>query len=381
MSSEQVERRMWKAYAACSFGLEAVVAAELRELGITKTETCDARVYFCGGWPEIARANLCLRAADRVYLVISEFTAERFDELFDGVTAISWQEYLPKNARFPVLADSVHSTLKSVPDIQSISKKAVVESLKRAYGLGFYREDGEEYAIYVSILKNRVSVCLNTSGIGLNRRGYRVRNSAAPLRETLAAGLIALSRWRDRPFYNPFCGSGTIAIEAALCLAGRAPGLKRSFAAEKWGRAPEMAFTAERRRAQETVKSEPLSLIYASDIDPKMVEMAKFHARRAGVLDWIHFSVEDARDFCAQPGVGTLIANPPYAIRLGEKQEVSALYRDFGKRLSEFTALRYYIISADEQFERSFGRHADKKRKLYNGNIRCYFYQYFRQGK
>ncbi len=365
-------------YAACSFGLEAVVARQLEQLGLEEVRARDARVYFCADEEGIARANLWLSAADRVYLVLSEFSAATFEELFQGVKAITWADYLPKTALFPVLADSVRSTLKSVPDIQSVSKKAVVEALKGAYGVSFFRESGAQYQIYVSILADKVSVCLNTSGQGLNRRGYRVKNGPAPLRETLAAGIISLSRWRDRPFYDLTCGSGTIAIEAALQARNRAPGFFRQFDAEAWSEAYQKAFRRQQEQAEAAVKKEVQAQIFASDLNPKMVEMAEFHAKRAGVADLIRFSVADARDFAPKTPEGTVFSNPPYAIRMGEKKQVRELYRDMGTRLRELAHFKSYFICADEQFESAYGKQADKKRKLYNGNIKCTFYQYFR---
>ena len=367
-----------RAYAACSFGLEAVVAEELRQMGIEEIAVRDARVYFSGEKEELARANICLTAADRVYLVLSEFSARDFQALFEGVSQIEWADWLPKNARFPVLADAVHSQLKSVRDIQAISKKAIVEALKRRYGLSFYREEGAVYSIYVSLLKDVVTVCLNTSGLGLNRRGYRVKNGAAPLRETLAAGLLRLTKWRDRPFYDILCGSGTIPIEAALKALNRAPGLSRRYEAESWTSEWTVAFEKERERARECSRERMDIPIFAADIDPKAVEMARFHARRAKVEPFIHFRVADARSFCPETPEATVLINPPYAIRLGEKEEVHTLYRELGKILLHKPEIKCYVVSADAQFERFFGKHADKKRKVYNGNIQCGFYQYFR---
>lgn len=368
----------WMCYAACSFGLEAVVARELERLGAENIHARDARVYFSADLSGIARANLWLTAADRVYIVLKEFMATTFDELFEGVKAMPWEEWLSKDARFPVAGDSVRSVLKSVPDIQSISKKAIVEALRRAYGLRFYKESGRETGIYIHILKDQVSVCLNASGAGLNRRGYRVKNGPAPLRETLAAGLIDLTRWRDRPFYDIMCGSGTIAIEAAMRAKGQAPGIRRAFAAQHWSDEWERAFALEREAARSREIENPGVPIFASDIDDKMVEMARFHARRAGVESMIHFSAADAACFSPVTEEGTLLSNPPYAMRLGEEQEVKELYAALGRSMKRIHGFRYYFLSADADFERKFGRQADKKRKLYNGNIKCTFYQYFK---
>ena len=351
---------------------------ELKDMGIEQVTAKDARVYFDGTMEEIARANIALAAADRVYLVIKEFQALTFEQLFEGVKEIEWADILPKTAKFPVLADSVRSVLKSVPDIQKLGKKAVVEAMKRRHELSFYRENGDTYCIYISILADQVSVCLNTSGIGLNRRGYRIHNGPAPLRETLAAGLIRLTRWRDRPFYDIMCGSGTIAIEAAMKARNMAPGLHRQFDLRAWGDQWKHAVEQERQRAGELVLKSPAAKIFASDIDPKAVKMAQFHARRAGVLDDIAFSVGDAAAFEPPEEPSVLLINPPYAIRIGEEKEVASLYKRLGGILSAQRAVKYYIISADEAFERKFGRKADKRRKVYNGNIKCCFYQYFK---
>jgi len=370
--------KIYMCYAACSFGLESVVAGELRRLGAEEVAARDARVYFRADEAGVARANLWLSAADRVYVVLKEFEAVTFDQLFEGVKAVPWQEWLSRDAKFPVQADSVHSVLKSVPDIQAISKKAVVESLKQAYGLSFYKESGAEYGIYVSLLGDRASVCLNASGIGLNRRGYRVRNVEAPLRETLAAGIIRLSRWREYPFYDICCGSGTIAIEAALLAKNQAPGIRREFGAEKWSAAFARAFEEERKAARDAMTPAARAPIFASDIDPKMVDTAMFHARRAGVLDQIEFSRADAAAFAPREERGALVINPPYAIRIGEQKEVHALYKALGRRLIPLAGFTSHILSADQEFERAFGKRADKRRKVYNGNIRCCLYQYYR---
>lgn len=368
----------YRCYAACAFGLESVVVQELKSIGMENVAAKDARVYFDGDIQEIARANLCLSAADRVYLVVREFRAATFAELFDQVTEIEWADILPKSARFPVLADSVRSQLKSVPDIQKLGKKAVVEAMKRRHGLAFYRENGAAYSIYINILADKATVCLNTSGMGLNRRGYRVHNGPAPLRETLAAGLIYLTRWSDRPFYDIMCGSGTIAIEAALKARGIAPGVNRKFDMDGWGQEWQAAMEREREQAKALALAQPRAKIFASDIDPQAVKMAQFHARRAGVLGDIAFSVADAREFSPKTERSTLVMNPPYAVRLGEEAEVAALYRDMGQVLSRQNTVSYYVLSGDDKFERKFGKEADKRRKVYNGNIKCCFYQYFR---
>lgn len=367
----------YNCYAACSFGLEFAVASELKNMGF-ETRSADARVYFRADEQGIARANLRLSCADRVYIIIDEFEARTFDELFENIKAISWSDYLSKHSAFPVLGDSVHSVLKSVSDIQKITKKAIVESLKSSYGLNFYKEDGEQKTVYVNILKDNVTVCLNTSGTGLNRRGYRIKNGTAPLRETLAAGLIRTTRWFDRPFYDIMCGSGTIAIEAALKAANIAPGMSRKFLSETWGSEYIKAYASERSKARAEEIRGGLPPIFAYDIDPKMTDITRYHAKRAGVDKYIEIAMKDAREFTPVTEKATVISNPPYAVRMGEKDEVHSLYKALGSRLSMFPDLKCYFICSDEEFEHFFGKKCDKKRKLYNGNMKCFFYQYFK---
>lgn len=373
-----MKKNKYLCYAACSFGLEAVVARELTALGFEEIKTRDARVYFSADELGIAKANLWLRTADRVYLVVNEFYADSFDMLYDKVSEISWQTYLSKNAAFPVNGDAIRSTLGSVSDIQSIGKKAIVDAMTKAYHAKFFKEDGAEYPVYISVLSDEVTVSLNTSGIGLNRRGYRVKNSTAPLRETLAAGMIHLSRWRDRPFYDPMCGSGTIVIEAALQAQNRAPGLLRKFAAQYWSDAFKAAFEAAREEASGLYQRKVDIEIFASDIDEKVLETADFHIKRAGVDGIVRLKKTNVYDFSSETEAGTLITNPPYAMRMGEEKECHALYKKLGERLLPLNDFRCYFICADEDFEKHYGRRADKKRKLYNGNIRCNYYQYFK---
>ncbi len=359
----------YKCFASCSFGLEGVTSRELKDLRVAEIDARDARVYFMADKASIARANLWLRTADRVYIELKSFTATTFDELFEGVRSISWSDHIPQNAVFVVNADSVGSRLFSVSDIQSIGKKAVAVSLMAGHRASVLPETGDRYDIHLKILRDTVSVCLNTSGQGLNRRGYRAANVAAPIRETLAAGLVLLSGWRGGEFADPLCGSGTIAIEAAMIGQGIAPGLKRGFDAERWngfGR----AWRDERSAASEML-SDNQPLIFASDIDPKAVGAADRNARAAGVN--IRVFKADVKDFARNEC--TVLTNPPYAERLGEKKAVHQLYGDMGRSFS--TIEKKYIITADEEFERFFGKRAARKRKLYNGNIRCTYYQYF----
>ncbi len=359
----------YKCFASCSFGLEGVTSRELKDLRVAETDARDARVYFLTDEAGIARANLWLRTADRVYIELKSFTAVTFDELFEGVRGIEWANRIPKNAAFIVNADSVGSRLFSVSDIQSIGKKAVAVSLMAGHSAAVLPETGERYDIHIKILRDTVSVCLNTSGQGLNRRGYRASNVAAPIRETLAAGLVLLSGWRGGEFADPLCGSGTIAIEAAMVGQGIALGLNRGFDSEHWngfGR----AWRDERCAAAEK-SSGNQPLIFASDIDPKAVSAADRNARAAGVN--IRVFKADVKDFSRKQC--TVLTNPPYAERLGEKKDVHQLYSDMGRSFSDVE--KKFVITADEEFERFFGKRAARKRKLYNGNIRCTFYQYF----
>ncbi len=359
---------LYNCFASCSFGLETVVASELKHLGFGRIEPKDARVYFFADEAGIAKANIALRCADRVFIELGCFNAVSFDELFEGVKSTEWENYITKDAAFPVNADSVKSTLFSVSDIQSISKKAVVERLKAKYKTTFLPESEEKYDIHIKIIKDRVSACLNVSGPGLNRRGYRAANVKAPIRETLAAGLVMLTGWKEGEFADPMCGSGTIAIEAAMVGANMAPGLGRGFDGEKWGMFKN-EWKAEREAAKCSVKAP--AAVFASDIDKDALSAADRNAKAAGVTIRIYHA--DIKEFSRMNCV--VLTNPPYAQRLGEKDGVHKLYQDMGKTLSGVK--RKFIITADDGFERYFGQRAVKKRKLYNGNIRCTLYQYY----
>lgn len=359
---------IYKCFASCSFGLESVTTSELKKLEMKNVAARDARVYFDGDTHDIAKANICLRTADRVYIEVETFSARTFDELFESTKAIAWEDYIPKDASFPVDADSVKSRLFSVSDIQRICKKAIVDRLMSKYKTSSLPEKGPRYNIHIKILRDTVSVCLNVSGAGLNRRGYRVANVKAPIRETLAAGLVMLTGWKEGAFADPMCGSGTIAIEAAMMGANIAPGIKRAFDGEKWH-----IFKSEwhkvRDYAMQNIKK-PCE-VYASDIDKKAISAASKNADAAGVdLKLFHADVRNFhRNNC------TLLTNPPYAERLGDQKSVHQLYKDMGQAFSHLQ--RKYIITADEEFERYFGKRARKRRKLYNGNIRCTLFQYF----
>ena len=355
-------------FASCAFGLEAVTALELRTLKLEEIHARDARVYFCADARGVAAANLWLRTADRVYIELGQTQAPTFDALFEAVKAAPWEDYIPADARVDVNADAVGSALCSVSDIQAISKKAIAVRLCGKYKLNKLPETGARYDVHIKLLRDIASLCLNVSGSGLNRRGYRKANVAAPIRETLAAGIVMLSGWRNCSFADPMCGSGTIAIEAAMIGANIAPGLNRSFDGERW-RLFGNEWMIERQAASEAVKPQPE--IFASDIDDKALRAVRANAQAAGVS--LRLSRADVRNFSRNDCI--VVTNPPYAQRLGEAEDVHRLYRDMGKALMD--AQIKNIITADAQFERWFGRRADKKRKLYNGNIRCTLYQYF----
>lgn len=361
----------------CLLGLEAPLAAELRRLKLEEVRAENGRVYFRGGPEAVAKANLSLRCGERVLLELGRFEARTFDQLFEGVRALPWEALLPKNAAFPVKGHCLSSALMSVPDCQRIIKKAIVEHLKAAYpGQTWLPEDGPVYQVRFQLMKDVASICLDTSGVPLHKRGYRPAHNAAPLRETLGAALVLLSGYRGREdFADPFCGSGTIPIEAALIAKNRAPGGNRDFAA--------MAWPGFDRRIWDEAREEARSRefhgdyrIFASDIDPKAVALAKENARRAGVEDVVCFEVADAAGFARQTERGILVTNPPYGERLGERSEAETIYAAFGQALHGTPNWKLNILSAHPDFERCFGRTADKKRKLYNGMIQCNLYMY-----
>ena len=360
----------------CLFGLEGLAADELRRLGMNGVSAENGRVYFSGTEEAAATANLCLRTGERVLIELGSFRAESFEQLFEGTRALPWERFLPKDGAFPVTGHSLNSKLASIPDCQRIIKKAVVERLKARYGLQWFPETGETVQLRFAIMKDQVSLCLDTSGEGLHKRGYRPAHNAAPLRETLAAAMVQLARYRGRgDFADPFCGSGTIPIEAALIAKNRAPGLNRSFAAMDWRTLDSAIWTC----AKEAAIAREFHGDYAilgTDNDPKAVAIARKNAERAGVTDCVRFEVADARDFALQTERGVLVTNPPYGERILEKQEAEALYAAFGRALARVPGWQLFLLSSHADFERFFGKKADKKRKLYNGMIKCDLYMY-----
>ena len=365
--------------APCHFGLEAVCKREIQNLGYEVSRVEDGRVFFEGDAQAGVLANLCLRTAERVLLIAGEFTATSYEELFEATKALPWEAYLPRDGRFWVSkATSIRSQLFSPSDIQSIMKKAMVERMKSAYHLTVFPETGAAFPIRVGILKDKVSVGLDLSGESLHKRGYRKLVSKAPITETLAAALLDLTPWRaDRILVDPFCGSGTFAIEAAMKAAGMAPGLKRSFAAEAWPHLfPEKLWHEGREELQEQMDLSIRPDIQAYDIDPEVVKAARDNARLAGVEEMIHFQARDVKDLSHSKKYGFILTNPPYGERLEEKEALPALYRTLGERFAALDSWSAYVITAYDGIEKDFGRKADKNRKIYNGMMKTYFYEF-----
>ncbi len=361
----------------CLLGLEKLVADEVKRLGLQDVQAENGRILCHGTMADCARLNINLRCGARVMLVLGQFPARTFEELFQGVRAIPWEDYLPRDAAFPVKGYAISSQLHAVSACQSIIKKAMVERMKAAYGLEQFPETGVKHQVRFSIFKDEAAVCLDTSGEGLYKRGYRAVGVEAPLRETLAAALVTLSRYRGRdPFCDPFCGSGTIPIEAALIAKNRAPGLDRRFDAQRWAFLPATAWMDAADEAQDREFHGQYD-IWGGDIDPHAVDIARDNARKAGVDDCIRFEVADAAKFRRDSQSGQLGTYPPYGERLLERQEAEELYRMLGrvwKTLPE--GWRTLVLSSHTEFERAFGRPADKKRKLYNGMIKCDVFMY-----
>ena len=362
----------------CLLGLEAPIADELKRLGMANVASENGRVYFTGDESAVACANVNLRVGERVLVELGRFNAVTFEELFQGVKAIRWEDIIPRDGAFPVKGYSLNSALFSVSDCQKIIKKAIVERLRGVYGIDWFPESAETYQVQFSIMKDNVSVCLDTSGEGLHKRGYRPAHNAAPLKETMAAAMVRLSRYRGRDdFCDPFCGSGTIPIEAALIARNIAPGLHRSFAAQSW-RTIDPAVWRDAREAARTKEFHGEYNIVGSDIDPKAVAIARENAERAGVSDIVRFEVADAAAFDRRTERGVIVTNPPYGERIMEKEQAEALYRAFGAAWCKTENWQLYLLSSHTEFERCFGKTADKKRKLYNGMIKCDLFMYFK---
>ncbi|HDJ7738311.1 TPA: class I SAM-dependent RNA methyltransferase, partial [Staphylococcus aureus] len=355
---------MFQLLAVCPMGLEAVVAREIQELGY-ETNVENGRIFFEGDASAIVKANLWLRTADRIKIVIGRFNATTFDELFEQTKALPWESIIDKEGNFPVQGRSVKSTLHSVPDCQAITKKAIVERLRRAYNeKGWLNESGAKYPVEVAILKDNVLLTIDTSGSGLNRRGYRLAQGEAPIKETLAASLIRLANWKgDTPLIDPFCGSGTIAIEACLIAQNIAPGFNREFVSEQWNIMPANIYDDYRDEADKMADYDKEIEVYASDIDSEMVEIAKRNAEEVGLSDIIKFSVKDVNTLTIDTEEPVaLIGNPPYGERIGDREEVEEMYRYIGKLMKQHPFLSTYILTSNKEFEYLVDRKATKRR-------------------
>ncbi len=364
--------------ATATFGLEAIVAQEVKDLGYDQITVDNGKITFLADEIAICRSNLWLRTADRVRLKIGEFKAVTFDELFEKTKALPWAELLPEDAAFPVDGKSVQSTLFSISDCQAIVKKAVVESMKKRYRTAWFKEDGPLYRIEVSMLRDMATLTIDTSGPGLHKRGYRVTGSEAPLKETLAAALVLLSRWKpDITLIDPFCGSGTIPIEAAMIGQNIAPGMNRNFVSEKWPGIPQEMWREARRETHDRADYERALDLSGTDINSDLIDIARKNAFEAGVDQQIHFQTRPFAELSSKKKYGKIICNPPYGERLGSLKEADKLYKTMGKIFRNLDTWSFYILTASESFESLFGKRATKRRKLYHGNIKTHYYQYF----
>ncbi len=365
--------------APCLMGVEGLAAEELRAMECGNVRAENGRVLFQGNETALARACIGSRYAERILILLGEFTARSFEELFQGVRSLPWEDFIQKEDRFPVAGSSLSSQLHSVPDCQSIVKKAVVERLKEKYHITWFPETGSQCRIRFRILKDRVSVMLDACGDGLHKRGYRRESTEAPIKETLAAALVKLARVRpDGNFIDPFCGSGTLLIEAALLATNIAPGLRRRFLAETWGTSCPTVWQAERDRAAAQIRRDVSFRASGYDIDPAAVTLARENVGKAGVGEMVRCEVRDVRKFDSSDRYGCVVCNPPYGERLLDVQAARELLKALGKVFPRKPGWSYGIITPDEDFECLFGRRADKRRKLYNGMIKCQFYQYFK---
>lgn len=371
--------RFMELIAPCHFGLEAVLKKEIIDLGYDIEKVEDGRITFLGDAEAVVRANIHLRTAERVLLKVGEFKAETFEELFQGIKALEWEAYLPKDARFWVTkAVSVKSKLFSPTDIQSIVKKAIVERLKRIYHIDWFEESGADYPIRVFFMKDMATVALDTTGESLHKRGYRRSVAKAPISETLAAALIMLTPWRkDRILVDPFCGSGTFPIEAALIAANIAPGISRHFIAEAWTNIIDKDEWMQcRREAREMINPDVVTDIQGYDIDPDVLKAARENAVRAGVDHMIHFQQRDVADLRHPKKYGFIISNPPYGERLGDMKEMESLYKIIGESYKRLDSWSMFLVTGFEEAQKYIGLKADKNRKIYNGMLKTYFYQF-----
>ena len=364
--------------ATCLFGLEHLLGEEIDELGYERISTIDGRVTFAGDPEAVALSNIFLRYAERVYIKLGSFRAESFEELFEGTRALPWSDFIGRDDAFPVKGHSIKSKLFSIPDCQAIVKKAVVRSMSERYGISHFAETGVKYQIEFFILNDEATLMIDTSGIPLHKRGYRKESNSAPIRETLAAAIAATSRPREEVlFWDPMCGSGTIAIEAAMKMRNIAPGVNRSFAAEEFPFVSADIWKSAREEARDgEVKSK--FEVYASDISSPCVSLTERNAKAAGVLDSLKIFQTDCRKISAPGRRATIVTNPPYGERMGTERDVEELYRTMGVHFRSLAPWQVYIITSHPYFERLYGRRADKVRKLYNGMIECRLYQFFK---
>ncbi|MGG4264178.1 THUMP domain-containing class I SAM-dependent RNA methyltransferase [Peribacillus simplex] len=364
--------------ATSAMGLESIVAKEVRDLGYD-CQVENGKITYKGDQSAIARSNLWLRSADRIKIKVAEFKAYSFDELFEKTKALNWEDYLSADVEFPVSGKSVKSQLYSVPDCQAIVKKAIVDRLKSKYKqVSWFAETGPLFKIEVSILKDLVTLTMDTSGAGLHKRGYRTDQGEAPLKETLAAALIMLTNWKpDKPFIDPFCGSGTIPIEAALIGQNIAPGFNREFISETWSWMDSKVWDEARVEAEDLADYDQYLDITGCDIDHRMVDISKANSFEAGLGDLIEFKQMQVRDISTRKEYGVIVGNPPYGERLGEKKAVEQMYREMGQAFKKLDTWSVYMITSNPDFEQHYGKPATKKRKLFNGFIRADLYQYW----
>lgn len=361
------------------FGIEGITAKELKKIGVKNVKATDGKVYFDGSINDMMRVNFLLRTGERVLILLDEFIAYTFEELYQGIKKIPFEDFIPKDGAFPVKGYAIKSSLHSVPDCQKIIKKAIVDRLSQKYSQAWFKETGAKYQIQFSVFNNNVSVMLDTSGNPLSKRGYRLKSVEAPIRETLAAAIVNVSRFGyHEPFIDPMCGSGTFVLEALMTAKNIPSGILRKFAFED--------FCFINKKLWKNIKDEEVSkirkdkyLLFGSDIDPYAVETAKENAKRLGVSEEVLFEVKDIKDTYPIGDKGTVIINPPYGERLLELSQARELYKDISKAFERYENYNFYIITSDDEFESCFGRKADKKRKLYNGMLKCQLYQYFKQ--
>ena len=373
-----MKQQQYRLCAPCLFGLESVLGGELKRLGFEEISVTDGRVEFSADAEGIARANLHLRTAERVLIVLGSFRAVSFQQLIDGAEQIRFEDYIGKKDAFPVKGWSLNSQLHSVPDCQAIIKKAAVKRLSQKYGVAWLEESESTVQIQFSINKDIVTIMLDTSGAALHKRGYRKNANQAPIRETLAAGILDIARiYPDTQLYDPFCGSGTFLIEAAYKAKNIAPGIYRRFAAEKWSSIPTNIWKLGREEAIEKVRREVEFVAFGSDISKESLQIAEANARRAGIPGLIRLQKQDIKNFTLPNKKSVVVTNPPYGERLMAGENLHQLYQTMGSVFKPSDHVSYYIISSMEEFEKAYGRQADKKRKLYNGMLKCNLYQYF----